>query len=319
MAMTSASATVAQSSPEYPVVIRLAEDACNSGDGVISETSPVDVCVVGTRSRGTAQVRGRLTIDFLPSHRHASLRLIFSGTSVSRTVAREGPAVIHATTTSRFTAWTDVRFDEVQGFTAGATRVDVQIVNQQRQIASTAPRLRGRIVRRAARRRIDEQRGCIRQTTIKTTQDRLRQSMARRVAERIAAWNQHWDQLRAALQQQRWYPDMPKPFFATTARELIVVFADDPTIISHAAQNGVEIPSLPTSNQADVVAEIFLKNDWLDDTQYGDLVVAYLQAIPQDLLAAPDEEPPVSVSARHADGWQIFQFVNKSERPQSSP
>ena len=235
----------AQPAPNYPVVVRISESSFNQDPAPIAEQSPVDLCVLGVRSRGTATVRGTLQVDLTSSHRKAALGLVFAGQSESTTTAREQSAVVRTVTTCTFRCRTQVDFDEVRGFTAGETTVEVDIANMRRRISSTSPGLRGRIVRNVAQQRIQENSGHIRSVALREAKSRLATSMAKRVEERLAAWNEHWGKLVAALRSQRWYVDMPKPFFASSNHELIIIFAADPALVTRAYHHCVQAESLP--------------------------------------------------------------------------
>lgn len=299
----------------FPVIIRIGEEAFNDDQSTVEERSPVEMCVLGAQNRGYALARGQVSVDLLPAPKHASLQLTFRGESTSHTTARHDPATIYSTTVSRFDCRTAIAFDEEQGFTAGASNVEVEIASMRRRIAVSSPGLRGRVVRNVARRRIAEKEGQIRQIALDTTKRRLSQSMNHRVEARISAWNNHWNQLRLALREQRWYVDLPRPFFASSDRELLMMLALEPAAAEQAAGVGIEAGLLPPRDPR-VVADILVLEDWLDAQSDAEGMLSLLAETPETLALVMASELMLRVERRKENGWRLFQFYPKgSDEP----
>src|SRR5688572_19983716 len=103
----SAALVPAAESPVAPaqlVVVRLTEEWFTSRiDKQIDELSPVDQVILNTRVRGTARTVGKPRVELRPDANNATLQVVLSGTTVSRTVGRNGPAIIHSRSTTAFT------------------------------------------------------------------------------------------------------------------------------------------------------------------------------------------------------------------------
>lgn len=168
----------------------------------IEQTSPVHEVILGTRAVGTAYVNGRISVDFFPDRDDTGLWLNFSGTCVARTVARQGPAIIHTVVTSEFACRKPLLFDLEQGFRYGDAESFVRIVSNRRCVESSVNGLRGRIVRRVAQRRLtalDQYLTCVAQ---RNTERRIENSFDRQANQRLATLNALFHDLRLALTDQ---------------------------------------------------------------------------------------------------------------------
>lgn len=291
----------------FPMIFRVGEEAFNEGRGPVEERSEVETCVLGTQNRGHAVVQGQVLVDLVNSPLHASLRLTFQGKSTSHTQGRQGPVTVHSTTVSPFDCQSIIKFDEEGGFTAGRSDVRVSIESMRRRIATESGGLRGRIVRSVAKKRIAEKEGQIRNIALTTTRERLSESMDRRVEARTSAWNAHWNELREALRQQRWYVDLPRPFFASSDHELLVMLALDPGPAAQASVTGVQATALPR-RRPEVVADLLLHQAWLAEQNESDSVFSFLTETPETLVLMMASELLLRVESRTEGGWLIFEF-----------
>lgn len=305
-AAAQASETEAGDPDAYPVVIRVSESLFASPEPEVREVTPVDTCVLGVRSVGTASVLGELTPEFFTSSKGVRMDLVLEGTSTAKTTARQGPALVHTTTTCRFTACAPLTFHHEVGFSAGEITATVNGVDQRRRVNSTTPGLRGRLVRRVANRRISQQQDQIMRIAESNTRSRLVSSMERRVSERLSAWNEHWLKLQAALKQQRWYPEAPRLFLTTTPNHLIAFVAST----RDRAVPTVEEIRLPTPT-ADAVIEIFVRAEPAELRSADNLLLNYLAATPQQLLLL-FENAALAVSYEKISGWRAFRIKAKT-------
>lgn len=291
----------------FPLIFRVGEESFNEGRGPTEEHSQVETCVLGTQNRGHAVVHGQALVDLADSPKHVSLQLTFQGKSTSHTQGSQGPVTIHSTTVSQFDCATVIQFDEEGGFTAGQSNVAVEILSMQRRIATASGGLRGRIIRSVAKKRIAEKEGQIRKVALDTTRQRLSESMDRRVEARTAAWNAHWNQLREALREQRWYVDLPRPFFASSDHEVLVMLALDPAAATQATAVGINAGALPP-RRPQATADLLIHEAWLAEQNDSESVFGFLAETPETLILMLASELMLRVESRSEGDWLVFEF-----------
>lgn len=289
----------------FPVMIRLSESLFVSPQPEVDHLASVDQCVLGIRNRGVAHVTGQVMPNFMSSPQDTLLQIVFRGHSVSRTTGRHGPATIHSTVDCQFDLRTLVRFDEVKGFAADPAAGPCDVVRTSQHVAAALPGLRGRIVRRVARKRLQEKRGRILMIAEKNTQTRLAHAMDRRVRERLGQWNEHWLKLRASLQQQAWYPEAPKLTFVSDERSLLVLVSGGAAKSAEHAMVNLKPAGLPEPRAGDL-AEIILDNQWLASRADADKIVTYITASSQPLLVMLLSPGKLQVVTSQSSGWTIF-------------
>jgi hypothetical protein len=153
---------------------------------------PVEREVLGTRARGTATAFGSVTCSLVDNPHGAEFECLIVGTVKSTTCGLNGPAIIHSASDSKYRARKMLFFDGQELKTRPA---EVQVSTQLRLtgIGSTAPRLRGRIVRQVASRRAAEQLSEAEAITARLTQADLQQQIETEFNQRIAEVNQQLD------------------------------------------------------------------------------------------------------------------------------
>jgi hypothetical protein len=119
-------------------------------DRDVDETTPVNDVILGTPVQGKSRTTGKPTVTLVEDDQCASFLLTLKGATVSRTVGRNGPAIIHSRTETFFTATKRVVFEAGEGFVAEPAVIEAKtrIINEG--IGSTYGGLRGRIVQRRA-------------------------------------------------------------------------------------------------------------------------------------------------------------------------
>ncbi len=121
----------------------------------INKHTAVSRVVLGTRATGTAHTQGRADVDTKPDRDDAAFYVRITGSTKSRTVGRNGPAIIHSRAVTTWTCQKIVRFNGEEFVTTPATiESDTQITPMG--TGSSLPGLRGRIVRKVASRRVCE-------------------------------------------------------------------------------------------------------------------------------------------------------------------
>jgi hypothetical protein len=168
----------------------------------VDDTTAVRETVLGLAAIGAAHVRGEVSVDLYPHQDDAALWLTFSGTSVSRTVSSPRPADIYTTVMSRFVAKKQILFDLESGFRSGEVETTVQVLSTERSVRPAARGLRGRIVRRAAHRRLEALDGYLNQVARRSVERGIEQSFDRETRRRLVVLNGALHTLKVALAQQ---------------------------------------------------------------------------------------------------------------------
>lgn len=189
---------------DFPIVIRFSERFLSLliSPQVIGE-EPVNLVVLGTPTVGTAWLEGKLRLDLKPAPRGVSLFACFDGTCVSRTTGRNGPAIIYGTATTSFSAQKPLRVDVDQGIEAGETTMTARTSVVTPCIESTLPRLRGRIVRRVARRRVQRNQPQIIAIARSRARARIGRAFDSSVEGLVVQFNGDLDLLRPVIQRLR--------------------------------------------------------------------------------------------------------------------
>jgi SLA1 homology domain 1, SHD1 len=119
----------------------------------VSRRKPVRDYILGARIEGESHTRGRTRLQLLPASGRLRGRLAFEGTVHSRTRGYKSPVVLHQLSEARFRSTKLMTFDQ-KGLqvTRAATMASTDL--RTTSIDVCLPRLRGRIARRIAWRRV---------------------------------------------------------------------------------------------------------------------------------------------------------------------
>lgn len=222
---------------DFPVVIRLSEQFLSLLiSPEVNDVEPVDVVVLGTRATGTAWIDGTLHLDLKPNARGVGMNVCFDGTCFTRTVGRNGPAIIHSTSTTNFSAQKPLAVSVDRGITDNVASITASTAMPLPCIESALPRLRGRIVRRVAQRRAQQVRPQVIAIAQGNAESRIGRSFDGAVERLLAEYNEDLDILRPAIQRLREENPDSSLLLATTEDHLLLAVgrAD--------SQQGPELP-----------------------------------------------------------------------------
>ena len=124
-------------------------------DRAVHTREPVHDCILGTRIEGESQTDGKIHLLLHPMFGKLSGEIAFDGTVHSQTVGYNGPAIIHSILNTRFHARKPISMGE-GGLKVSSATANVTTNLQTTGVATTLPRLRGRIATRIASRRTAE-------------------------------------------------------------------------------------------------------------------------------------------------------------------
>jgi hypothetical protein len=121
----------------------------------INKHTQVNRVVLGTRATGRAHTVGRADVDTKPAKNDAAFYVKITGTTTSRTTGRNGPAIIHSRSITKWTSQKIVRFDG-ENFKSGPATIESTTKITPMGADSVLPGIRGRIVSRVATKRARE-------------------------------------------------------------------------------------------------------------------------------------------------------------------
>ena len=216
------------------IVIRLTAEAfAPLVDRDVDETRPVQDVILGTRVAGQSRTTGKPTVTLADDDDSASFVLTLKGTTVSRTVGYNGPAVIRSRSETFFTATKRVVFQAGQGFVSEPAKIDARTRITTEGIGSTRPGLRGRLVQRQAAPQVAASR--------RAAEEIVRQKAMRRVS---AAFDRH---LEGRLERLNRALDMREAiaFVLRGETEPRYVFCTADGCVQIVASAGVDDPAVP--------------------------------------------------------------------------
>jgi hypothetical protein len=144
--------------------------------------------VLGTHARGSAHTVGRADVDTKPDKNDAAFYVKLSGTTTSRTTGRNGPAIIHSLSMTRWTSQKMVRFDG-KNFKADPATIESTTRITPLGADAVLPGIRGRIVKRVATRRAVEYNSTAERIIDKDTKKQVLSDIDRIVDGRIQKLN----------------------------------------------------------------------------------------------------------------------------------
>jgi len=216
--------------------------------------SPVRLHVLGTHFTGTADTSGKLNLTLQPSSEHASILLTVRGTCVARTVGRNGPAVIHSTGTTWFTATKTITLHGHRGLDTGPTRIWAKTSTRVNHISSTVGGLRGRIVRRVAGNRS-------RQLHSQGTEI-ARQNAQTRIA---AAFDRGVEQLVAELQRELYVIEPALREYARVADQRFHIWSTESDLWISLRPEGARGPVvMPVASRPAAPVQLWVRNTLVD-------------------------------------------------------
>jgi len=176
--------------PAHRLVFRVSDAMLASylAREVRQQVSVQDV-ILGTTVNGSAQIEAQSCVTLLERPENAAFQVEFRGTAVSRTVGRNGPAIIHSRSVTHFTATKQIVYETGKGFSGGPVQVSARTQNFTEGIGSTRRGLIGRIVRRKAAEQIAAQKALTTEIARTKSARRIAAAFEQQMGERIAHLN----------------------------------------------------------------------------------------------------------------------------------
>lgn len=138
---------------------------------IVRNRFPVNKVMRGTRVTGESVTVGRVTMDVDPNQTDEMVLVFrFDGATTANTVGRNGPAVVHSQAETKFVCLRRVRVDAEKGFIGEPATISSSTTLTITGVDSTRGGLVGRIVRRIAARRAQQEHPIALADTIRDTQ-----------------------------------------------------------------------------------------------------------------------------------------------------
>jgi hypothetical protein len=197
--------------------------------GDVVEQSPVDQVILNTRVRGTAQTSARPAVKLQEDPQRASLQVVFTGVTNSKTVGRNGPAILHSRSQTRFTATKQVVFTPGRGFEAQPAQVDADTLTVTDDIQSTRGGWLGRLVVRRAWKKVAENKPLSTEIARQRAMAHIAEAFDRKIDDLLVEWNRAAD-LRETLAVLRDGDGSPGYCCRSTKDYVEFALAGDPAI-----------------------------------------------------------------------------------------
>ncbi len=198
--MLAIAVAVAEGRERPPVVLRISQDALGSVQRkTFTNEQDVNDLVLGTKIRGKATTGGDCAVETCKGESSSGLQVCVKGVSVTKSEGRNGPAIIHSTTTTTFTATAPLRFDIERGLIAEDLEVDAQTTTTTDKIDSTQSGIAGTFVKKLAAKKVEESREEAQEIARDLAIVRIRRNVSEELNARLERLNQSHQHLLPAL------------------------------------------------------------------------------------------------------------------------
>lgn len=276
--------------PEEPrkptsVLLRISPTALRGSQQKSFENEQeVNDLVLGTKVQGIAKTSGDCAVEACDLQESGGLQIVVKGVSVTKSIGRNGPAVIHSTTTTTFTATAPLQFDVDQGLMVSDVQVAAETTMKTDRIESTQGGIAGTVVKKLAAKKVAESREAAQEIARGLAVNRIREGVRAELNERVARINETHEHLLPALKAMC---KQDVPWQLTTSGEQLHIRLAGAEVVSPQA-----LPELVVG--ADIVAPLASV-----DSQTGSALAEVTRTTTQS--RSPEHLPAVE----QRGGWLI--------------
>jgi hypothetical protein len=304
------------------VVLRLTPEAfAPIVDRDVDETRSVQDVILNTPVSGSARTTGKPQVDLVDDDKSASFVLTLKGTTVSRTVGQNGPAIIRSRSETDFTATKRVVYEPGKGFVAEPAKIDARTRIITEGLGSTRPGIRGRIVQRRAAPQVAANRPAAEEIVRQKAMRRVSATFDRQLGERLDRLNRMID-MRVAIGFVLGGDTEPRYSFCTRNGCVQIVASTGAEEDSAAT---VELPQLDKPAPVQIWVHesmvgdnlaLLLKQFDLVRSEPGDAIstLAKLPAAFQPPQAQADPQAESTVDYATAEDWIVVLIQTSQER-----
>jgi hypothetical protein len=270
---------------------------------VVDETEPVRDMILGTDISGTGRTRGEVQIRFIPDPLEAVIEAELVGTNSSRTVGRNGPALVYSRGTTRLHARKRLMVND-EGIRALGATATAEASTQITGVGSTKRGLVDCLVKKIAQRKIPQQKRQAERIASRHASDRLGTRFDGQTAAQLAdAESKFVEKFRNPLLRRGEFPGRLR--FSTTADQLRLLvleagpgrFAapDAPPDLTGSPELALRMHESLVNNLAEgLLAGETIGQKWMEET-----AMDLLGKVPDRLKDDPDKEPWTMTLAEH--------------------
>jgi hypothetical protein len=189
----------------------------------VDKTTPVTDFILGTNVWGKARTTGQPRLEMVANPDNAEFNIVLTGTTVSRTVGRNGPAVIYTRADTNFTATKRIAFQPGLGFVAEPAKISAKTRTTNEGVGATRGGLIGRIIVRRASQQVWQSQPQVEAIARQRAETRISAAFDDYVAGRLARVNKMAD-TRAAIAMILWDEKAPR-FTASTTPDYVQIVA----------------------------------------------------------------------------------------------
>jgi hypothetical protein len=172
--------------PAAVVYVRVSKDFLEDYvERSVRRRKDVRDCILGARIEGESDTLGKTRLTLNPSNTYLSANIAFDGTVQARTRGYKSPVVLHSVSDSTFRARKAIRLDD-SGVHTGPSTATASTDLRTTNITTSLPRLRGRIARRIAWRRVSQSHNQAEAITADHTADDIRSDFDQRINRSMA-------------------------------------------------------------------------------------------------------------------------------------
>jgi hypothetical protein len=267
---------------------------------------------------GTARTVGNLIPDFKPKRDGMAMRLIFAGTTTSRTVGRKRLAQIVGRTTTEFRVATPIVFDLKDGFSSGRPSVKATIIRSCQNVRTRNAGLLAPFVRAAARQNLRRQRCQIRREGEALTRRRMAAESDQRVGQHLEVWNKQWAVVRKLLLDQPWYREESLIQLASHEDHVVLEISDaapqETGTSPSRAMPSIELPARKSSSLLDVII-----CDEEKKVAGASIIVKFVEQIIEQRRAVLSNPERVSFETQKGTGWVMLSVMKaKPSQPETA-
>lgn len=259
--------SVAAQTPARRIVVRLSREVfAPLVEKQVDTTTPVADFVLGARIAGRARTTGLPKLKVVDDPHSASFVITLRGANVSRTVGRNGLAIVHTRAETHFTATKRVRFQAGKGFVAEPAQIASRTRTITEGIGATRRGFVGRIIVRRASRQVAALRPQVEAIARQRAETRIRAAFDRYTDSRLAQLNRSTD-MRPAI---AWLlGGEGEPSFALSTKNNCVQI-----VASSASAEAFQAVELPAIGQNAAPVQV-----WVHESVIGDRIASLLKLV----------------------------------------
>jgi hypothetical protein len=271
--------------------LQFSEQMLRSGvDRDVDEVAGIREVILGTSIRGTARMRGQVTLDLVPGRQPAAFDIVLTGITYSNNTGHNGPVTIRSSGVTSIDARKRLLLDE-EGVGSRAAQAQARTRSTIQSISSHS-----HLVRKIAWKQAGRTKPRVEAIASQRAARRVEQNMNAQVAELLETLNDTFmDQFRKPLLRRDGFPQLLE--FETTDDNLLVTMLQagrdllaaptDPPPLTADHDIAVRFHETLVGN----LSQAMLGGVTLDDERAAQLVEDLTGSVPEELQITDESDP----------------------------